>query len=292
VLAEVLDKSPPVEWDAIAGLATAKQALQEAVIYPALRPDIYKGLRAPVRGILLYGPPGNGKTLLGRALAHASRSTFFSISASSLTSKMFGDSEKLVRALFAAAAEAAPSIVFIDEVDSVLSARSSGEHDAMRRLKTEFLVQFDGVASAAEARVVIIGATNRPQELDDAVRRRLVKRIYIPLPDAPGRRDVLERLLAHGGAGRPVASALGEADVGRVVAMTEGYSASDLAALCKEAAMLPLRRLGSRIGSVAVDSIPPLTLADFTAALAAIRPSTNPALLQAYADFTRDFGTV
>ncbi|GFH30064.1 AAA domain-containing protein, partial [Haematococcus lacustris] len=159
-------------------LVAAKQALREAVVLPSLRPDLFSGpLRAPVRGILLYGPPGNGKTLLGKALAHEASAAFFSISASSLTSKWVGEGEKLMRALFSVAAEQAPSIIFIDEIDSIMSARGgANENDAARRLKTEFLVQFDGVASANNERVIVIGATNRPYDLDDAVRRRLVKR--------------------------------------------------------------------------------------------------------------------
>ncbi|GIL96612.1 hypothetical protein Vretimale_2399 [Volvox reticuliferus] len=164
VTGEILDRSPAVKWDDIAGLVTAKAALTEAVILPALRPDLFQGLRAPVRGILLYGPPGNGKTMLAKALAAQSQATFFNISASSLTSKWVGDGEKLVRALFELAAERQPSIIFMDELDSLLSARGrSGEGDAARRLLTEFLVQFDGVGGAGRERVVVVGATNRPQ---------------------------------------------------------------------------------------------------------------------------------
>ncbi|KAG1655074.1 hypothetical protein FOA52_009026 [Chlamydomonas sp. UWO 241] len=123
VLQDIMHSGPGVSWDDIADLKTAKQALVEAVVLPNLRSDIFKGLRAPVRGILLYGPPGNGKTMLGKALAHEAKATFFAISASSLTSKWVGEGEKLVKALFEVAAEMAPSIVFIDEIDSILSAR-------------------------------------------------------------------------------------------------------------------------------------------------------------------------
>ena len=151
---------------------------------------------------------------------------------------------------------------------------------------------------STDARVVVIGATNRPQELDEAARRRFAKRIYIPLPDAAGRRDILHKLLAgDGGAAGPggraaVRHALSAADVQHVVSATDGYSGSDLTALTKEAAMLPVRRLGERIGSVALESIPPVAPADFAAALAVVRPSVDRKQLAALEAFTRDFGTV
>ncbi|KXZ44001.1 hypothetical protein GPECTOR_75g724 [Gonium pectorale] len=287
VAAEILDRSPGVKWDDIAGLATAKAALSEAVILPTLRPDLFQGLRSPVRGILLYGPPGNGKTMLAKALAAESRATFFNISASSLTSKWVGDGEKLVRALFEEAAARQPSIIFLDELDSVMGSRGrQGESEAGRRLLTEFLVQFDGVGGAGRERVVVVGATNRPQELDDAVRRRLTKRIYVPLPDAEGRMAVLAHLLK----GQP--HRLGRTELSQLVAATAGYSASDLAALCKEAAMAPLRELRpDRLVAVPASELRPLAARDFAAALGVVRPSVAAGSLRGYEDFTREYGT-
>ncbi|GFR46334.1 hypothetical protein Agub_g7903, partial [Astrephomene gubernaculifera] len=289
IMGEILDRSPSVKWDDVAGLATAKKALTEAVILPALRPDLFQGLRAPVRGILLYGPPGNGKTMLAKALAAESRATFFNISASSLTSKWVGDAEKLVRALFETAAQLQPAIIFMDELDSMMGSRGgAGESDAARRLLTEFLVQFDGVVGggAGRERVVVVGATNRPQELDDAVRRRLTKRIYIPLPDEEGRMAVLTHLL------KGQAHRLSSADLHSLVSATAGYSASDLAALCKEAAMAPLRELpASRLAHVPASALRPLGAADFGAALRVVRPSVNAASLRSFEEFTREYGT-
>ena len=141
-----------------------------------LRPDIFKGLRAPPKGLLLFGPPGTGKTMIGRAIAAESKSTFFSISASSLTSKWVGDGEKMVRTLFSIAQTKQPAIIFIDEIDSLLSARSETEHESTRRIKTEFLVQMDGARVSADDKILLIGATNRPYELDEAARRRFRKR--------------------------------------------------------------------------------------------------------------------
>jgi spastin len=145
-------------------------------------------------------------------------------------------------------------------------------------------VQFDGVGSG-DARVVVIGATNRPQELDDAVRRRLVKRIYIPLPGEEGRRAVLRHLLEG------QRTRLGPGELERVVRATPLYSASDLTALCREAAMVPVRELGPALAGVAADRIRPITLADFSAAIQAIRPSVDAASLAAYEEFTRQYGT-
>lgn len=161
---EIVEGGAKVEWNDIAGQEIAKQALQEMVILPSMRPELFTGLRSPARGLLLFGPPGNGKTLLARAVATQCSATFFSISASSLTSKYVGDGEKLVRALFAVARELQPSIIFIDEIDSLLSERSSSEHEATRRLKTEFLIQFDGLPGNPDSeRIVVMAATNRPQ---------------------------------------------------------------------------------------------------------------------------------
>uniref|UniRef100_T1H577 AAA+ ATPase domain-containing protein n=1 Tax=Megaselia scalaris TaxID=36166 RepID=T1H577_MEGSC len=168
-------------WSDIAGLEFAKTVIKEAVVWPLLRPDIFNGLRRPPKGILLFGPPGTGKTLIGKCIASQSKSTFFSISASSLTSKWVGEGEKMVRALFAVAAVHQPS--------------SDNEHESSRRIKTEFLVQLDGAATSEEDRVLIVGATNRPQELDEAARRRLTQRLYVPLPELEARIHILKNLL-------------------------------------------------------------------------------------------------
>ena len=209
---EIVVHGDEVHWDDIAGLDAAKKALKEAVVYPFLRPDLFMGLREPARGMLLFGPPGTGKTMLARAVATESRSTFFAISASSLTSKWLGESEKLVRALFALAKALAPSIIFVDEIDSLLSSRGgSSEHESTRRIKTEFLIQWSDLQRAAAgkeqtdkekkigdaSRVLVLAATNLPWAIDEAARRRFVRRQYIPLPEDHVRETQLMTLMGH-----------------------------------------------------------------------------------------------
>ena len=209
---EIVVQGDEVHWDDVAGLEIAKKALKEAVVYPFLRPDLFMGLREPARGMLLFGPPGTGKTMLARAVATESRSTFFAISASSLTSKWLGESEKLVRALFSLAKALAPSIIFVDEIDSLLSSRGgSSEHESTRRIKTEFLIQWSDLQKAAAgkaqtdkekvegdaSRVLVLAATNMPWAIDAAARRRFVRRQYIPLPEPHVRAEQLRTLLGH-----------------------------------------------------------------------------------------------
>ncbi|XP_062086469.1 ATPase family AAA domain-containing protein FIGL1-like [Humulus lupulus] len=181
---EIMDKDPNVRWEDIAGLEHAKKCVTEMVIWPLLRPDIFKGCRSPGKGLLLFGPPGTGKTMIGKAIVGEAKATFFYIYASSLTSKWIGEGEKLVRALFGVASCRQPAVIFVDEIDSLLSRRKSeGEHQSSRRLKTQFLIEMEGFDSGSE-QILLIGATNRPQELDEAARRRLTKRLYIPLPSS------------------------------------------------------------------------------------------------------------
>ena len=290
---EVVVKGDPVYWDDIAGLEKAKTSLKETVVYPFLRPDLFSGLREPAQGMLLFGPPGTGKTMLARAVAQESNSTFFSISASSLTSKFLGESEKLVRALFLMARALAPSIIFVDEIDSLLSARSdSGEHETSRRIKTEFLVQWSALQHAAAgkdhddvSRVLVLAATNLPWVIDEAARRRFVRRQYIPLPEAETRKHHLEKLLSR------QKNDLSEKEKAKLVKLTDGFSGSDLTALAKDAAMGPLRALGEALLTTPTDQIRPIGFEDFKASLSTIRPSVSKAGLKVFEDWAAMYGS-
>ncbi|KAL0862274.1 hypothetical protein Bca101_041392 [Brassica carinata] len=295
----IVDRSPSVKWDDVAGLDGAKQALLEMVILPAKRRDLFTGLRRPARGeylqallvlldlllvtfvgesssllgLLLFGPPGNGKTMLAKAVASESQATFFNVSASSLTSKWVGEAEKLVKTLFQVAISRQPSVIFMDEIDSIMSTRSISENEASRRLKSEFLIQFDGVTSNPDDLVIVIGATNKPQELDDAVLRRLVKRIYVPLPDSNVRKLLFKTKLKC----QPHS--------------LSGYSGSDLQALCEEAAMMPIRELGADILTIQANKVRPLRYDDLRKSMAVIRPSLSKSKWEELERWNSEFGS-
>ncbi|PAV66014.1 hypothetical protein WR25_19444 isoform B [Diploscapter pachys] len=301
LLDEILDNTG-VRLVDVSGCDTAKRALEEAVILPALNPSLFQGLRQPVKGILLFGPPGNGKTMLAKAVAHESEQVFLNISASSLTSKWVGESEKTIRALFQVAKNAQPSIIFIDEIDSLLTARKDNETEVSRRMKTEFMVQLDGASSSTEDRILIIGATNRPYELDDAILRRFPKRILIDLPDERARAELLHKTLAK----HKMLDGLTDYDIRWIARSTDFYSNADLVALCKEAAMVPIRDMdrnkiaktdGRKIRNLRVrdsklygDFIYPFIsfnfkVSDFKEALSSVKPSCNPKLMEELISF-------
>ncbi|TLS30397.1 hypothetical protein PpBr36_03098 [Pyricularia pennisetigena] len=300
--AQILDEIDPtkdvVHWKEIAGLDEAKNALKEAVVYPFLRPDLFRGLREPPRGILLFGPPGTGKTMLARAVATESESTYIAVTASTLNSKYLGESEKHVRALFTVAKMLAPSIIFIDEVDSVLSKRSSsGEHEASRRLKTEFLIQWSSLEKAntsvkqlngggsGDNRVLVLAATNRPWDLDDAATRRFARRQYIPLPESETRSVQLQKLLES-----ELKHCLTESDVEELVRLTEGYSGSDITHLARQASYGPLRSHGEAVLRMTSEEIRPIDMSDFVACLRTVRPSVNQSSLKQFEEWARQFG--
>ncbi|ESP03936.1 hypothetical protein LOTGIDRAFT_212112 [Lottia gigantea] len=283
---EIMDHGPKLTWDDVAGLEFAKKTIKEIVVWPMLRPDIFTGLRGPPKGLLLFGPPGTGKTLIGKCIASQSKSTFFCISASSLTSKWVGEGEKMVRALFAVARCNQPAVIFIDEIDSLLSQRSDNEHEASRRIKTEFLVQLDGAATDSEDRILIIGATNRPQEIDEAARRRFVKRLYIPLPEDIARRQIVVNLL------KQQKHQLTDQDLDLICHKSDGYSGSDMANLCREAALGPIRSIPfDQIETITNDEVRAIILEDFLESLTQVRASVSIKDLDLYIEWNQLYGS-
>ncbi|XP_067927897.1 vacuolar protein sorting-associated protein 4A-like [Watersipora subatra] len=317
----VMEK-PNVKWDDVAGLNAAKEALKEAVILPIKFPHLFQGNRKPWKGILLFGPPGTGKSYLAKAVAtEANNSTFFSVSSADLTSKWLGESEKLVKNLFAMAREYKPSIIFIDEVDSLCSARGDNDSEASKRIKTEFLVQMQGVGNDTDG-ILVLGATNIPWVLDSAIRRRFEKRIYIPLPEAPARADMFK--LAIGDTANEL-TASNFQELGR---LTEGFSGADINILVRDAMMQPVRKVQTathfrRVSGqsredpdVRVDDLmepcppnaagamemnwtevegsklkePLVSMADIKRSLASVKPTVNHEDLTKLQKFTADFG--
>ncbi|KAL8819405.1 MAG: hypothetical protein Q9191_007742 [Dirinaria sp. TL-2023a] len=310
----ILTDKPNVKWEDVAGLEGAKEALKEAVILPIKFPHLFSGKRQPWKGILLYGPPGTGKSYLAKAVATEANSTFFSVSSSDLVSKWMGESERLVKQLFAMARENKPSIIFIDEVDALCGPRGEGESEASRRIKTELLVQMDGVGRDSKG-VLILGATNIPWQLDAAIRRRFQRRVHISLPDLPGRMRMFEMSVGT------TPCDLKPADFKTLAQMSEGYSGSDISIAVQDALMQPVRTIqtSTHYKKVMVDNEekltpcspgakgaiemswtevdsdkllePPLALKDFVKAVKGARPTVSQEDIKKSAEWTAEFGS-
>ncbi|KAM3142551.1 hypothetical protein pb186bvf_005453 [Paramecium bursaria] len=311
----IVTEKPNVKWTDIAGLEAAKGALQEAVIIPIRFPQIFEGPREPWKGILMYGPPGTGKTFMAKACATEADGTFFSVSSSDLISKYVGESEKLIRTLFNMAREKKPSIIFIDEIDSMCGARGEGQNDSSRRVITEFLVQMQGVGHDDKG-VLVLGATNLPWALDEAIRRRFQKRIYIPLPDQPARAYIIKNSI------KKIKHTLTDDDINVLASKTDGYSGSDIKNFVTDAVYQPVRKLQTakkfrrfildgqqKITPAPNDAqgpdivemsfmdiqsnelfIPDISFKDFEQSLQSAKKSVGQELLVQFEKWTKDFG--
>ncbi|CAD8150837.1 unnamed protein product [Paramecium octaurelia] len=310
----IVTEKPNVKWDDVAGLEKAKEALKEAIITPLRFPELFQGARKPWMGILLYGPPGTGKTFLAKACATECDGTFFSVSSADLISKFVGESERLIKELFNMARESKPTIIFIDEVDSMTGNRESGSgNEASSRVKTQFLVEMQGVGNNNES-VLVLGATNLPWTLDPAIRRRFEKRIYIPLPEFQGRLQLLKNKM------QSTPNNLTPAEFEDIAKMLEGYSGSDMNTLIRDACFEPLRKSerathfkqiqtpdgmkftacspsdpqGQQMKMFDIKKgqihLPNTEYDDFLSVLPKCRPSVSQGDLKKYEDWTAEFG--
>ncbi|XP_026408500.1 katanin p60 ATPase-containing subunit A1-like [Papaver somniferum] len=295
---DVLETSPGVRWDDVAGLKDAKRLLEEAVVLPLWMPEYFQGIRRPWKGVLMFGPPGTGKTLLAKAVATECGTTFFNVSSATLASKWRGESERMVRCLFDLARSYAPSTIFIDEIDSLCNSRgASGEHESSRRVKSELLVQVDGVNAStpgddgARKIVMVLAATNFPWDIDEALRRRLEKRIYIPLPNFESRKELIKINLK-------TVEVAPDVNIDDVARRTEGYSGDDLTNVCRDASLNGMRRkiagkTRDEIKSMAKDDISndPVAMCDFEEALKKVQRSVSPADIERHEKWFHEFGS-
>lgn len=281
----IISERPNVKMVEVAGLKDAKQAINDAILAPMKHPELFKGkARQPWRGILFYGPAGCGKTLIAKAVASEINATFFNVSAANIVSKWLGESERLVQSLFEMARKNQPSIIFIDELDSVGVARSSDDVGGERRMKTQLLTEMQGLASDAEDRVTVIGATNLPWELDFALRSRFEKRIQVPLPDKTAREKIFEIHMED-------IEITPDVDYSELADLSEGYSGRDLSIVCREAAMEPIRDLqvsGRMDEEEEILELRHVSRDDFLSAIENIRPATSPEDLKKYTDWAEE----
>ena len=273
---EVYIEVPSVNWADVGGLTDVKQELQEAVEWPIKKPEAFTrvGIRPP-KGILLFGPPGCGKTMLARAVATESEANFISIKGPELFSKWVGESEKGIREVFKKGRSAAPSIVFFDELDSVAPRRGSdlGDSGASERVISQLLTEMDGIESLVN--VVVIGASNRPDIIDPAILRpgRFDRLIYVPAPDHATRRQILKIHTRN----MPLTP---DVDLDRITSQTAGYSGADIEAVCREAGLISLRR------DIETKSV---TLEDFRDAMERVKPSVTSDMENWYKGFRKRF---
>ncbi|CDO71750.1 hypothetical protein BN946_scf184920.g34 [Trametes cinnabarina] len=296
LLGAIVTEKPNVKWEDVAGLESAKESLKEAVILPIKFPHLFTG---------------TGKSYLAKAVATEAKGTFFSVSSSDLVSKWQGESERLVRQLFEMARENKPAIIFIDEVDSLAGTRNESESEGSRRIKTEFLVQMNGVGHD-DTGVLVLGATNIPWQLDNAIKRRFEKRIYIPLPGPEARRRMFE---LHVG---DTPCELTKQDYRLLAEKTDGYSGSDIAVVVRDALMQPVRKVLSATHFKYLPDVkkwtpcspgdpdaqeklwtdieseellePPLRLSDFLKSLDSVRPTVTAEDIKKHEQWTLESG--
>ncbi|GIX80322.1 katanin p60 ATPase-containing subunit A-like 2 [Caerostris darwini] len=284
-----------LKWSDIVGHEKTKQILKEAIVYPFKYHHLFPTVSSTWKSILLYGPTGTGKTLLATAAAVTSKVAFFNISISTLVSKWRGESEKLVKVLFDLAKFYAPSIIFIDEIDALMSHRGC-DHEASRRMKTEFFLQMDAL-STCDKFVLLIGASNMPWELDCAILRRMEKRILVSLPDFDSRCSLFEKYLTFDFQNNENIKIKTNFDYNKLAEVSESYSASDIELVCKEVKMghirsivesLEMHHIGKNVKSSSF--IKGLETSDVLLAIDRIKPASVE-LIQKYMDWKEKHGS-
>ncbi|TNN48055.1 Fidgetin [Liparis tanakae] len=293
VTSEIVQQGPPVDWIDIAGLELAKATLKEEVLWPILRPDMFSSLGPAPRCLLLFGPGGSGRTLLGRCLASQLGAPFLQLNGSTLATKWLAEGDKIIRASFLVARCRQPSVLFISEVDMLLSAHL-GEESPVNRLKAELLAQLDsllmGSGEDAGNQVLVVCSTSRPQDMDEGSRRYFARRVLVPLPDAGARHQIVGQLLAQS----QHKYCLSEEELALLVQRTEGFSGLDLARLCQEAlvGLLHVSAQGMDMsGMMPRGQVRPLTYQDFESVFCKFQASTSQKEIDTYTEWNKMFGS-
>lgn len=281
VAADVVDPlTLPISWKDIGGLCGIIDEIKETVILPIKQRDIFENsslLSAP-KGVLLYGPPGCGKTMLAKATAKEAGCRFINLQVSSLTDKWYGESQKLAAAVFSLAVKLQPCIIFIDEIDSFLRMRNTTDHEATAMMKAQFMTLWDGLLTDSSCQVIVMGATNRPQDVDKAILRRMPCGFHVGLPNSDQRKEILNIILEK----EKIAE---DVDLNELAEMTEGFSGSGLKEMCRVAAMSCVRdyvrsrnnldSIGNQLDETVNVNLRPIAMKDLKAGVEKAKSSTN-----------------
>ncbi|CAL8268652.1 unnamed protein product [Lota lota] len=282
VTTEILQQGPPVDWSDIAGLDMAKAAIKDEILWPILRPDMFSGLSTLPRSLLLFGPQGTGRTLLARCMAHQLGAVFLRLNSSALVTKWLGEGDKILQASFLLARCRQPAVIFISEVDLLLSG-PRGDDGPGGRLHNELLLQLDGVLNSPVDHVLVVCSTNKPGEIPESLRRYFTKRLLIPLPDSSARHQIISQLLAQH------SFCLGDKETSLLVQRTEGFSGLDVAQLCEEAVLGCLQGVPDP-AALHPSQVRPVSYQDFDNVFCKFQPSISQKEVDMYTEWNKTFG--